>query len=108
MKVHERLTIIPRYEWFKDLDGFVTGNAQTLQEQTLTFQLPVNDDSSVYLEYRRDWNKKTDPALFPTRGFYDISDPNFSYANPGASFVQVSRHFQHTITLGWTYAFKKE
>lgn len=100
LKLHDRLTIIPRYEWFRDLDGFVTGNSQTLQEHTLTFMFPVNDDSNVYFEYRRDWNKSTDPPIFFAHGSTDI-------LNPG-NVVYDTRHFQHTFLIGWTYSFKKE
>jgi hypothetical protein len=101
MKLHDRLVIIPRYEWFRDLDGLtaITGSPQTLQEHTLTFLFPVNDDSSIYLD-RRDWNKSTDPTTFFAHGSQDI-------LNPGG-VVYDMRHFQHTFLIGWTYSFKRD
>lgn len=46
----------PRYDWYKDRDGFITGKAQTLQEFTLTGDMKLKEGFLARLEYRRDWS----------------------------------------------------
>ena len=46
----------PRYEWFKDRDGFSTGTAQTVQEFTITYEYRWVEGLFTRLEYRRDWS----------------------------------------------------
>ncbi|HEX4997148.1 MAG TPA: porin [Terriglobia bacterium] len=101
VKVRDWVTVIPRYEWFQDTDGFVTGTTgQTLQETTLTFQFPVNDNSSVYVEWRSDWNRSTDPAFFHAHGYQSILVPG--------TIEYDMRHFQNSLLIGWTYSFTKD
>ena len=46
----------PRWEFYDDKDGFVTGTAQTLQEITLTGEIKHSAGLIFRLEYRRDWS----------------------------------------------------
>jgi hypothetical protein len=46
----------PRYEWYKDEGGLITGRTQTLQEATLTFEYKMAQGFLTRAEYRRDWS----------------------------------------------------
>lgn len=46
----------PRYDWYKDRNGFITATAQTLQEFTLTGDFRMKEGFALKLEYRRDWS----------------------------------------------------
>lgn len=46
----------PRYEFYDDGDGFVTGVSQKLQEITLTGEIKHSQGLIFRLEYRRDWS----------------------------------------------------
>jgi hypothetical protein len=48
--------ISPRYDWYKDRDGFITATAQTIQEFTMTGDMKIADGLVARLEYRRDWS----------------------------------------------------
>ncbi|MBC8164303.1 MAG: porin [Bryobacteraceae bacterium] len=50
--------ISPRYDWYKDAGGFITGKAQTLQEFTLTGDMRLKEGFLARLEYRRDWSNQ--------------------------------------------------
>lgn len=52
----------PRYEWYKDNGGLITGQTQTLQEVTVTLEYKLPKGFLTRLEYRRDWSN---------RDFYD-------------------------------------
>jgi Putative beta-barrel porin-2, OmpL-like. bbp2 len=62
----------PRYEWFKDRDGFSTGTAQTLQEFTLTYEYKWVEGLLSRLEYRHDWSN----ADFFNRGMTPAASKN--------------------------------
>ena len=60
----------PRYEWFKDRDGFSTGVnfctakkttdcGQTIQEFTITYEYRWVEGLFTRLEYRRDWSDES-------------------------------------------------
>ena len=51
-----KFALIPRFEWFKDADGFTTGTVQQLKEFTLTSEILFNDHLLTRLEYRRDFS----------------------------------------------------
>ena len=59
--------ISPRYDWYKDPQGFITayGEDLKLQEFTLTFDYKMREGFLSRLEYRRDWADKP----FFDRGF---------------------------------------
>lgn len=48
----------PRYDWYKDRDGFITTVAQTLQEFTLTGDVKMAKGFLMRAEYRRDWSNQ--------------------------------------------------
>lgn len=48
--------VSPRYDWYKDRDGFMSGKAQTLQEFTLTADVKMKEGFLTRFEYRRDWS----------------------------------------------------
>jgi Putative beta-barrel porin-2, OmpL-like. bbp2 len=52
----EHFAISPRYDWYKDRDGFITGGSRTLQEFTLTGDYKLTEGFLTRLEYRRDWS----------------------------------------------------
>jgi hypothetical protein len=53
---HRLFAISPRYDWYRDRDGFITGTAQKLQEFTLTGDIRTWNWFLTRLEYRRDWS----------------------------------------------------
>jgi hypothetical protein len=55
-QVSSLFAISPRYDWYKDRDGFITGRSQTLQEFTLTGEMKLKEGFLTRLEYRRDWS----------------------------------------------------
>lgn len=48
----------PRYEWYKDAAGLITGQPQTEQEATLTLEYKMRQGLLSRLEYRRDWSNR--------------------------------------------------
>jgi hypothetical protein len=63
----ENWALSPRYDWYKDRDGFITayGEDLTLQEFTLTFDYKLKEGFLSRFEYRRDSSSKP----FFDRGF---------------------------------------
>lgn len=53
------ISFSPRYEYYKDKAGFITGTQQNLQEFTLTGEYKWNKNFLSRLEYRRDWSDQT-------------------------------------------------
>ena len=58
-----RVAIVPRLEFFKDPDGFMTGTKQTLKEGTITGEIGLAKGLLTRIEYRRDMS---DAATFAT------------------------------------------
>jgi hypothetical protein len=53
----ENFAFSPRYDWYKDRDGFITGGTpRTMQEFTLTGDYRLKEGLLTRLEYRRDWS----------------------------------------------------
>lgn len=75
--------LVPRYEYFKDRDGFSTGVAQKVQDFTLTFEFKHKDGFMTRVEYRG-----------------DMSDQPYFLKNTSAAVKS-----QNTLTIGWVYAF---
>ena len=50
--------LAPRVELYKDHAGFITGQAQTLKEFTMTGEIKFVDGFLTRIEYRRDWSDK--------------------------------------------------
>ena len=53
-----RFALAPRFEIFKDRDGFVTGTSQNLKEFTMTAEVKHSQGLIVRAEYRRDWSNE--------------------------------------------------
>jgi hypothetical protein len=51
-----RTAFSPRYTWYRDRDGFITGTPRTWQEFTLTADYRMAEGFLTRLEYRRDWS----------------------------------------------------
>jgi hypothetical protein len=56
LRVSNAIAISPRYEWYRDASGLITGRPQTLQEATLTLEYKLTHGFLSRLEYRRDWS----------------------------------------------------
>jgi hypothetical protein len=54
----ERIAFAPRFEFYNDIDGFITGTAQKLKEVTLTGEYKLANNFITRLEYRRDWSNQ--------------------------------------------------
>lgn len=55
-QVTPKIAFTPRYEWYYDKDGFITGTSQKLKEVTLTGEYKWIEGLLARLEYRRDWS----------------------------------------------------
>ena len=78
--------LVPRYEFLKDGDGFMTGTSQNLQEFTLTSEFKHKDGVMMRVEYRGDMAKTP----------YFIKHTRDMVKN------------QNVFTLGWVYAFSSK
>jgi hypothetical protein len=56
LAANDTFYVSPRYDWYKDQHGFITGTAQTLQEFTFTGDIRLRQGLALKLEYRRDWS----------------------------------------------------
>jgi hypothetical protein len=83
---NDRFAVTPRWELFKDRNGFATGASQNLQEVTLTAELRHKDGVLMRVEYRRDL------ASTP----YFIND------------TTSLKKDQNVLTIGWIYAFSSK
>src|SRR5262245_2836003 len=54
--LNSRFTISPRYDWYKDRDGFITTKRQTLQAFTLTGDWRFMEGILGRFEFRSDWS----------------------------------------------------
>ena len=94
LKAGSKVTLVPRYEWFGDTNGFTTGSAQNLQEFTFTSQFALHNDVALYGEYRHDWtNLPAGSGPFEGRDIFDRSKPE---------------DHQDTLTIGVVYTYKRE
>jgi hypothetical protein len=82
-----RVAIVPRLEFFKDPDGFMTGTKQTLKEGTITGEVGLAPGLLARLEYRRD---VSDVASFATgSGIPASSQGSFGI---GVLYTLTSKH----------------
>jgi hypothetical protein len=58
LQMNGKNALTPRLEWFKDRNGFETGQAQSLKEFTLTYEYRWVEGLLSRLEYRHDWSDK--------------------------------------------------
>ena len=82
--LHEKVYVSPRYEWYKDGAGFISGVAQNLQEFTFTLDYRPFKNLFIRPEYRRDWS-------------------NRDYFDGGSGFG--TKKSQNTFSLGLILAF---
>jgi len=80
------LALTPRYEYYKDRDGFTTGKAQNLQDFTLTLELKHKDGFLTRIEYRGDFSNAE----------YFIKNTTDIVKN------------QNELTVGWVFAFSSK
>ena len=73
----------PRYEFFDDRQGFMTGSPQQLKSFTLTPEFVIKQNLVTRFEWRRDWSTKGNFSLGPE------SDPDdaFSQETVGAGLI---------------------
>ncbi len=74
-QANDAWAVAPRYEIFKDDDGFSTGTAQTLQEVTLTAEYKVTGGLLTRFEFRSDFSDED----------YFIKDHGLKSSQPTAS-----------------------
>lgn len=58
---NDHFAFSPRWDWYRDRDGFITGDVRKLQDFTLTFDYKMKEGFLSRFEYRRDW---TDNPFF--------------------------------------------
>jgi hypothetical protein len=82
-QMNDKNALTPRYEWFKDKNGYETGlvcvtgkDCDALQEFTFTYEYKWAKGLLTRLEYRRDWTTLPQPVLFQrgSRGASDHQD----------------------------------
>jgi hypothetical protein len=61
-QLHDKFFVSPRFEYYKDAGGFITGIAQNLKEFTFTANYRIVKNLYFRPEFRRDWSDK---------GFFD-------------------------------------
>jgi len=79
-------SVTPRYEYYKDRDGFTTGASQNLQEFTLTLEFKHKDGVMMRVEYRG-----------------DMSNTPYFLKNT----IDIVKN-QNALTVGWVYAFSSK
>jgi hypothetical protein len=57
-QITNHFAVSPRFEWYNDADGFMTGTAQQLKEFTITGEAKINDSFISRFEYRKDWSNQ--------------------------------------------------
>lgn len=74
----------PRYEYYKDNKGFITGTAQALQEFTITADFKMVEGFLMRTEFRRDWSDKP---------FFDRGNGLANYKNQNTVLVGFIAYF---------------
>ena len=87
-QANDWFAVTPRYEFFKDRDGFATGVAQNVQDFTLTTEFKHKDGVLMRIEYRGDFSNSS--------AGYFISDSSGLKKN------------QQALTVGWIFAFSSK
>lgn len=85
--INDTFSISPRYEFYNDINGFITSTRQRLQEFTMTGEMKMRKGFLTRLEYRRDWSNQP---------FFDRGNENASSKN------------QNTLLLGFVVYFGGE
>ena len=85
-QANDWFAVVPRYEYLKDKDGFMTGASQNVQELTLTTEFKHKDGVMMRIEYRGDF------ANTP----YFLKNVSETVKN------------QNALIVGWVYAFSSK
>jgi Putative beta-barrel porin-2, OmpL-like. bbp2 len=85
-QANDWFAVTPRYELFKDRDGFATGAAQNVQDFTLTTEFKHKDGVIMRIEYRGDFS-------------------NTPYFLKETSELKKN---QQALTIAWIYAFSSK
>ena len=91
---HPKFKVSPRFEWFEDTDGYMTGSTKVLKEATITSQFLVHPDMSIWAEFRRDWTRVPESGLPAGPPIFEVNDNGI-------------RDYQPTVTFGVTYSFTR-
>ena len=78
--------VVPRVEWFKDSNAFMTGTVQTLKDATLTLEIKPADNFMWRIEYRGDFSDKS----------------------PFIDSVGKAQRTQNMLILGFLYSFSSK
>ena len=81
--------VVPRYEFIKDKDMFMTGASQNVQEFTLTAEFKHKDGVMMRIEYRGDFS----------------NNPFFTKTTDNTTELKKN---QQAITVGWIYSFSSK
>jgi len=84
-QANDWFAIVPRYEFLKDKDAFMTGQPQNMQEFTLTTEFKHKDGVMMRIEYRGDFSNLSGGYFLKNAGELSKS--------------------QNALTVGWVYAF---
>ncbi len=87
-KVTERFYLSPRWEYYRDRDGFITGTPQALREFTGTAEFKLTGHMFTRVEFRRDWSS----TPFFDRGNLRMNYPNQMTATVGLVAVYGGDH----------------
>ena len=82
----DKLSVVPRYEYYDDKDAFSTGVSQKLQEFTFTFEIKAANNFLWRMEYRGDFS---DQPVFSS----DTGGPKKN---------------QQSISFGFLYSFSSK
>ena len=83
-KGNDTFCISPRFDWYKDRDGFITTQAQTLKEFTLTGDWKMAEGLLARFEYRRDSSNQP---------FFDRGNGTLNSRNMNTVLVGVVAYF---------------
>ena len=83
-KGNDTFCISPRFDWYKDRDGFITTQAQTLKEFTLTGDWKMAEGLLARFEYRRDSSNQP---------FFDRGNGTLNSKNMNTVLVGVVAYF---------------
>jgi hypothetical protein len=83
-QANDWFALSPRFEYYSDAKGFITGTAQALKEFTLTGEFKMKEGFLTRLEYRRDWSNQP---------FFDRGNENASHKNQNTFLIGLVAYF---------------
>jgi hypothetical protein len=85
--VNSKFSFSPRFDWYNDIDGFITGADQSIKAFTITGDYKIVEGLLTRLEYRRDVSNAD---------FYDRGRTNTLWPSQGTLLVGVVAYFGKT------------